>query len=337
MSKNNKFKPIGWYRFIRPILFMLEPEASHKISMSLAKIANSSILTRFILRQCAPIDNTYRFLGKLNKNRIGIGAGFDKNGLYLNELDALGFGSIEIGTVTPEPQDGNSLPRIFRSKDSQLLNKMGFPNDGAAIVSQRIIEYKENFKKKRINATRPMIGVNISKNESSKNVKAINWDFLSCFMAFDGIADYIVLNISSPNSKGLRHLQTPENLEGIMSGIATAKSQSRFNTPIFVKLSPDDSYDRKKLLEKISELDIAGVILFNSENALGIGNSGVSLRDNTLEMIKITKKEFPDLKIIASGGIGLDNDLELFTNAGADLIQIWTSFVYRGPEILKKL
>jgi dihydroorotate dehydrogenase len=278
------------------------------------------------------------------KNPIGLAAGFDKNATMFNDLEYLGFGFIEIGTVTPKAQNGNERPRLFRLiKDKAILNRMGFNNDGLHAVKERLKKRKK---------TRLIIGGNIGKNKLTSNEKAID-DYKLCFDELFDVVDYFVVNVSSPNTPNLRELQEKEPLMKILSELQIMNFQKSFQKPILLKIAPDLSFEQlDDIIEIVQETKIAGVIATNTtinrsdlktENAfvesLGPGGiSGKPLSKRSTDVIKyLHEKSNASFPIIGVGGIHSPEDAIEKIRAGASLIQLYTGFIYEGPAIVKKI
>ncbi len=338
---SHKYMPIGLYSFAKPILFQLPPEKAHKLSLRALGVAGSISPARKLLHYLfSPSNQPISLFGRSFHNRIGMAAGYDKNAQALDGLEGMGFGHIEVGTITPKPQKGNPYPRVHRlPKESALVNRLGFPNDGLDTIAKRIESYCER-RNKRHSGTRPVLGINIGKNKSTPNEDA-SLDYKECFERLKDFADYMAINVSSPNTPNLRALQSEEELEKILTPILDIRAQGSSHVPIVVKLSPNLPDDaRRHMIQKLVDWSIDGVILSNTTKTSQPwegGKSGAPLHDSTLALIQETRQTFPELVIIASGGIGLDGDLQAFTKAGADLIQIWTALVYRGPNLLRRL
>ena len=282
------------------------------------------------------------------KNPVGIGAGFDKNAKYLSELEILGFGFVEIGTVTPFAQDGNKKPRLFRlPKDKALINRMGFNNDGADIISKRLKRWKNS------NLTSSLIiGGNIGKNKNTLNENA--WeDYKTCFNKLHPYVDYFVVNVSSPNTPGLRELQEKDSLRKILSVLQLQNKNYLKERPIFLKLAPDLTKEQlDDVIELTTEIKLDGLIIANTTiNREGLitaadklekigagGLSGKPLSIASTEIIRyINRKSGGQINIIASGGIFTAIDAHERFNAGAALVQVWTGFIFVGPAIVKNI
>ena len=272
------------------------------------------------------------------KNRIGIAGGLDKNAKYFHIFSSLGFGFVEVGTITLEPQSGNPKPRIFRfTKDKTLVNSLGFNNAGSVQVLKNIKKYKPMFD--------GILGISIGKSKNTKTKNA--WqDYLHLMDYFYLEADYLAINISSPNTEKLRELSDRENLEFLMEKISQKKTQlidmHKQTTPIFVKLSPDESDDNLKNIIYISEKNnIDGFICCNTTTEHSYPNSGgmsgamlSKKAENLLKKIAKIKQEKSIL--IASGGVMSANDVKLRLSNSADLVQLYTGYIYQGNSLLKK-
>lgn len=335
------------YSFLRNILFLLGPEQAHHVSMGLLRLACSIPPVRQVLTgRFTPPDRPTQVLGIRFRNPIGLGAGFDKNARYLRELDALGFGAVEIGTVTPKPQSGNEKPRLFRlPEDRALINRMGFNNDGVEVVAQRLKKWRE--KKSRL-----VIGGNIGKNKVTPNTDA--WmDYEICFNELHPYVDYFVVNVSSPNTPGLRELQEKESLRKILTNLQVLNEEKEVKKPILLKIAPD--LTREQLDDVVSlalEIELDGIVATNttiSRNGLktdsdsvqrmGAGGlSGAPIRNRSTEVVEyLYQKSNGKLPIIASGGIFTAADAREKLRAGASLVQVWTGFIYEGPHIVKHI
>ena len=300
------------------------------------------------------------------KNPIGLAAGFDKNAKYLNELEALGFGFVEIGTVTPLPQEGNPTPRLFRlPKDKALINRMGFNNDGVDIVAQRLKAWQlavGNLQlakdSSQIENQLPtahcklLIGGNIGKNKNTPNETA--WkDYEICFNALHDYVDYFVVNVSSPNTPGLRELQEKEPLKKILSHLQNLNKGFAKQKPILLKIAPDLTKTQiDDVIDLAQEINLDGLVVANTSidrtnlttsaqqlDAMGAGGlSGLPIKNRATEMVKyISQKTNGNILIIASGGIFTGADAAEKIDAGAALVQVWTGFVYEGPAIVKNI
>ena len=331
-----------------------------------------------------------KFLGISFKNPVGLGAGFDKNAQYLNELEALGFGFVEIGTVTPKPQAGNDKPRLFRlPKDKALINRMGFNNDGVEVVAERLRQWSivngqsliqepaiaETYSPLSTKSSRLIIGGNIGKNKITPNEDA--WkDYGICFTALHPYVDYFVVNVSSPNTPGLRELQEKESLRKILTNLqalnssivngqslleetGNLKSDSAFplhhsrSKPILLKIAPDLTQQQiDDVIDLAMEIKLDGLVAANTTigrdglvtaadeiEKMGAGGlSGLPVQKKSTALVQyIYQKTNGQLPIMASGGIFNAADAKEKLQAGASLVQVWTGFVYEGPAIVNNI
>lgn len=328
------------YRVVRRALFATPPEAAH----SLALAAVRAFPWHPFRDRSTPTGRAIEIMGLQIPNRVGLAAGFDKNAVAIDGLFALGFGHIEVGTVTPRPQAGNPPPRLFRVPErAALINRMGFPNDGAERIVARI-------KARRGAQT---LGVNIGKNATTPVERAVD-DYIACLRAVHEVSDYITVNVSSPNTKGLRALQDTQNLEPLLTALLDEahrleKAHSR-RVPLLVKLAPDLTDDElRDIAALLGSLPLGGVIATNTTishasleslrhaNEPG-GVSGAPLHPRSLEVVRTLRRELrPTTTLIGVGGIMSAADAEAMRTAGADLIQIYTGLIYRGPRLVKEL
>ena len=290
------------------------------------------------------------------RNPVGLGAGFDKNAKYLRELEALGFGFVEIGTVTPLPQPGNDKPRLFRlPKDKALINRMGFNNDGVKVIAERLRQWNQRSgvwsSELGVKNTKLIIGGNIGKNKVTPNEDA--WkDYEICFKELHPYVDYFVVNVSSPNTPGLRELQEKESLRKILRHLQMINNGKAVAKPIFLKIAPDLTTEQlDDVIDLALEIQLDGLVATNTtidrdnlEHNLEIGMkqagglSGKPLKNRSTEVVKyIFEKTKGDIPIIASGGIFTGSDAKEKFLAGASLVQVWTGFIYEGPAIVKKI
>lgn len=339
------------YPLLRSILFLLEPERAHHVSMKLLAFINRSPLS--FLLNIFKFDNS-RFhknvFGIDFSNPIGLGAGFDKNARYLPELETLGFGFVEIGTVTPLPQSGNEKPRLFRlPEDKALINRMGFNNEGADVVTGNIRQWRES---RRGRKSKMIIGGNIGKNKATPNENA--WqDYVTCFEKLFDHVDYFVVNVSSPNTPGLRELQQKQSLEKIFTEIDKVNRLKSNPKPVLLKIAPDlAEEDLQDIAALALEKSLKGVIISNTTIArdnlktaaekidkIGSGGlSGLPVRNRSTQLLRqFMQKTGGRIPVIASGGIFTGKDANEKFDAGASLVQVWTGFVYEGPGIVKKM
>jgi dihydroorotate dehydrogenase len=288
------------------------------------------------------------------KNPVGLGAGFDKNAKYLTALECLGFGHVEIGTVTPKAQPGNEKPRLFRlKKDRALVNRMGFNNEGADQIARRLMAWRE-WQRKYNNQRLPMlIGGNIGKNKTTPNSDA--WqDYVYCFRVLNEAVDYFVVNVSSPNTPGLRELQEKDALREILVSVQKLnKELNQKPKPILLKIAPDlNETQIDDCLHLAKEINLDGIVATNTTierknlktpnnklQMIGAGGlSGLPLREKSTELIRHLKSQSDyAFGIVGSGGIFTAEDAIEKLRAGATLIQVWTGFIYEGPSITKRI
>lgn len=334
------------YPFFRRLLFRLKPEQAHAISLQLIRMAGMTPMGRALLRSwfIAPF-RPVKVFGLHFQNPVGLAAGYDKDGLGWRGLACLGFGHIEIGTVTPKPQPGNPRPRLFRLPEQRaLINRMGFPGKGSQFVSRQL------------QGSRPpglVLGVNLGKNKATPLEEASR-DYLLLYEVFAPLADYLVINVSSPNTEGLRRLQARENLEQLLGTLADErqKQQSKIKRriPILVKLAPDLAPEElEDSLTAISSTGMDGVIATNTttsreglppvvlSNEIG-GLSGEPLRARSTQIIRqISRLTGGSLPIIGVGGISNVAGVQEKLDAGAALVQIYTGMVYEGPGLVNRI
>ena len=326
---------------IRPVFFLFNAEFIHNISLFLVKVLYSFPALKGISKKLFCLENeklSIEFEDLKFKNRIGLAAGFDKNAKYLDELETFGFSHVEVGTITPKPQEGNDKPRLFRLKsDSALLNRMGFNNDGVDIILNRLKKYKGDM----------VIGANIGKNKTTSNENAVE-DYLFSFKILRNYVDYFTVNISSPNTPDLRKLQSKSNLETLLSKIQIENSKEK-KVPLFVKIAPDlEIRELKDIIDVCEKNKINGIIATNTTvskqkiknkkiDELGEGGiSGKPIADVSNDVIAFIKKN-SKLKIIGVGGIFNFSDLQDKLNAGADIVQVYTGWIYEGPSMIKSI
>lgn len=343
------------YKIIRSVLFLFDPEKVHYFSMKCLKISGEiSFIKKWIIKTFQPSGNhQFLFLNMLFPNRVGLGAGFDKNAEYLNELEMLGFGFVEIGTVTPKAQPGNDKPRLFRlPKDKALVNRMGFNNQGVDVVVEHLKAWKLRNQPQPTNQPHLIIGGNIGKNKYTLNADA--WiDYEICFTALHPYVDYFVVNVSSPNTPGLRELQEKESLKKILTTLQIQNAAFKIQKPILLKIAPDLSYEQlDDVIDLCLQIKLDGLVATNTTiyrklpntspsvlEKLGTGGlSGLPLKNKSTEIVNyIHQKTKGNLPIMASGGIFTAADAKEKLIAGASLVQVWTGFVYEGPAIVKKI
>jgi len=342
------------YKWLRFFLFLFPPESVHHFSMFVLNGISATGPGRYFLRKAFSVSDISlqtSFAGLSFKNPVGLAAGFDKNAQYIQSLETLGFGFIEIGTVTPLPQSGNPKPRLFRlKKDVALINRMGFNNHGVDMVVQRLKKWREKPASSGNLALR--IGGNIGKNKITPN--EIAWqDYRLCFEKLFPFVDYFVVNVSSPNTPGLRELQEKESLRKILTSLQEFNMKQPGQKPLLLKISPDLSLSQlDDIINLALEIKLDGLVVTNTtlsrEGLLcsaakleKIGHGGLSghpLQIKSTEIVQyITKKTNHLMPIIGSGGIFNIPDIKDKMEAGAGLIQVWTAFIYLGPGLVKKL
>jgi dihydroorotate dehydrogenase len=323
------------FSIIKPFIFNFDPETAHDLAINALKF-------NYLPKKMFDVEDedmlSIDLLGKHFPNPIGLAAGFDKSAEVYNSLLKLGFGFVEVGTVTPLKQLGAPKPRIFRlEEDSALINRLGFNNDGIEVIKNRISE------KKNIG----IVGVNIGPNKNTKNQKA---DFCLGLKSFLSIADYITINISSPNTKGLRDFHDHEKLNELLVSLNKIKNEKKIKVPLLLKISPDI---RDEDISQISSValknDISAIILTNTTNinrgkliskfsTEEGGLSGIPLQDISTELIKKFYKELnSNIPIIGVGGIDSGKSAYDKICAGASLLQLYTGFIYKGPTVAKDI
>ncbi len=341
------------YQLLRSFLFLFDPEKVHYFSMRILKLLCSVPFTKRLLEAMyRPTGNPSLQIFNISfPNMVGLGAGFDKNAAYLRELEALGFGFVEIGTVTPVAQDGNPKPRLFRlPQDKALINRMGFNNKGVEIVAARLKEWKQRNESR---TNRLIIGGNIGKNKITPNEDA--WkDYESCFLALHEWVDYFVVNVSSPNTPGLRELQEKEALRKIFTALQIQNSKLKNQKPLLLKIAPDLTLEQiDDVIALALEIKLDGLVCCNTtidrdtlselskttSQKIGAGGlSGIPVKKRSTEIVEyIHQRTNGQLPIIASGGIFTAADAREKIGAGAALVQVWTGFVYEGPAIVKNI
>ena len=334
------------YKLVKPFLFSMDPESAHRIVSgglkSCCRLWGAKQLLNSMYGYKHP--NLEReVFGLKFKNPVGLAAGFDKNAEYVEEMGALGFGFIEIGTVTPRPQPGNDRPRLFRLVDDQaLVNRMGFNNQGVDVAATRLRHLKDR--------QQFIIGGNIGKNKSTPNEEAVS-DYIKCFDALFDVVDYFVVNVSSPNTPGLRALQEREPLTHILNTLQQRNRKGDVSRPILLKIAPDLTDSQlDDIIAIVSETNIAGVIATNTTiNRDGLrssrrltaeigGLSGKPLTKRATEVIRyLATKSDRAFPIVGVGGIHTPEDAIEKLEAGAALVQLYTGFIYEGPGLVKRL
>ena len=325
-------------KFLLAILRMLPPETAHSIALNSLKLLHKLKLIHLFF-PFKLSNSPFYFKGLEFKNRLGIAAGLDKNGDFIDSLGALGFGFIEVGTVTPKPQSGNSKPRVFRFPDQEaIVNRLGFNNKGVDYLVERAKSRKYPG----------VLGINIGANKDSTGQKRID-DYIECFKKVSPFADYISVNISSPNTPGLRSLHSKANFLPLFEAIKNVRELERFHNPIFIKLSPDEEQDTiYEITTAIKDFNFDGVIASNTtveKSNLIVskdvdysgGLSGKPLLKKSNALLNSVHSNEPELLKIGVGGVHNRESFDIKLKNGASLVQIYTSFIYQGPEIIKKL
>lgn len=329
------------YPFIRRFFFSLDAEKAHLLGLKAIKLLHSVKLSRVFFGQ--PIISPKTVMGLNFPNAVGLAAGLDKNGDYINGLSAVGFGFLEIGTVTPRPQPGNPQPRLFRIPEAQaIVNRMGFNNKGVEHLVEQV----------KKSQTDTIVGINIGKNFDTPVESAAD-DYKICLQKVYTLADYITINISSPNTPGLRTLQFGDELKHLLDVLKTeqkilADSTKKY-VPLAVKIAPDmDDNDVKLIAELLLEKEIDAVIATNTtvsrtaveglENAEEQGGlSGVPVFQQSTHVVRVLAEHLNGkIPIIAAGGIFSAQDAKDKISAGADLVQIYTGFIYQGHELIRE-
>lgn len=331
---------------IRPLLFLVDPERIHHFVFKALRFGGKIPGFKALLRSLFVYEHPSlerEVFGLKFRSPVGLAAGFDKDAKLIDELACFGFGSIEIGTLTPKPQPGNDKPRMFRlSKDQALINRMGFNNEGVTEAISRL-------KKRRSTV---IVGGNIGKNKITPNEQAMD-DYAYSFEVLYPFVDYFVINVSSPNTPGLRELQEKEPLRKLLSYVIHLSELNKVYKPVLLKIAPDlTTTQLDDIVDILKETRTNGVIATNTtisrEGLLtdkaavdAIGNGGLSgkpLTSRSTEVIRYLRSRLgKDFPIIAVGGIMTPADALEKLNAGADLIQIYTGFVYEGPGVVKKI
>ena len=335
---------MNFYKIARSLLFKLDAEKAHDVSINGLRAMQSLGLTPLLEPNLK--NNPINIMGLNFPNRIGLAAGLDKSGQCINGFGSMGFGFVEVGTITPKPQSGNPKPRLFRLKEhNAIINRMGFNNPGIENAIENIIKSSKGYS--------GIVGVNIGKNKITPNAEALD-DYMKGLRSFYNIADYIAVNVSSPNTSGLRELQSPEYARKLISPLmkerAILSHQYEKIVPIAVKLDPDMQRDQiMALAELFLELKIDAVIATNTtvsrdkvqdhnlSQELG-GLSGKPLHSQSNDAIHNFKNSLNDeIPIIGVGGILSKKDAEEKIEAGAKLLQIYTGLIYRGPALIREI
>lgn len=333
-------------RFIFPVLSKFDPEQVHYGAMRALVWAHYIPGLKGLIRAWANYQDPRlekQVMGLTFPNPVGLAAGFDKNGIWIDELASLGFGFVEIGTVTPKPQMGNPKPRLFRLKeDEALINRMGFNNNGSTKAAAHL--------KRR--HSRIIVGGNIGKNKITENIDAVH-DYRQAFLDLYDVVDYFVVNVSSPNTPGLRELQEKGPLTFILRQLMEENDKQPVSKPILLKIAPDLTNSQlDDIIDIVKETKIAGVIATNTTiersgltansteiEQIGAGGlSGKPLKQRSTDVIRyLAQKSKKSFVIIGVGGIQSAQDAQEKLNAGADLVQVYSGFIYEGPRLAYKI
>ena len=332
----------SWYeRIARSLLFRMDPETAHHFALGLLRAVPHVPGGLTLLRSFASPPQPRTLFGLQFRNPVGLAAGFDKNGVAIPAWEALGFGFVEIGTVTAKPQPGNPRPRIFRyPKERALVNRLGFNNDGADAVAERLRRLRES----RFRPSIP-IGVNIGKTKVTP-LAAAAADYLFSFQRLAPVADYVALNVSSPNTPGLRSLQEHDALVDLLRVVTKENAHLPSPKPILLKIAPDLSEEAlEQIVGACEETGLAGIIATNTtldhsgvasaaDQAGGLSGAPLRLRSTAIVRFLRSRTQLP---IIAVGGISDRTSAREKIDAGAQLLQIYTGFVYGGPELIREI
>ena len=312
------------------------PETAHHLALISLKILNKVRILKLFFPNNKDFDNPKEYFNLKFRNMLGVAAGLDKNGDYVDELESLGFGFVELGTVTPKPQEGNQKPRVFRYLNQQaVVNRLGFNNKGVNYLVSKI-------KNKKYDA---VIGVNIGANKESTNDQRIE-DYVFCFEKVYKYCDYVTVNISSPNTPKLRKLHNPDELEKIFKRINEIKSTNKTEIPVLLKISPDEDEETiLKIVNIYKTLKINGLIVTNTSIDKDIlegcshegGISGKPLFKKSNQLLKRIHEFDKDIFLVGVGGVFTKEDYENKIRLGASLVQIYTGFIFEGPAIVKKI
>jgi dihydroorotate dehydrogenase len=357
------------YQFLRPLLFRLEPEVAHQLTLRALRIAgNVSPLKRLLTRFNRSPSKPVQTFGLTFKNPVGLAAGYDKDAVAVRGLDALGFGHVEVGTVTPKPQPGNPRPRLFRLvEDEAVINRLGFPSRGSEFVQKRLdpflrqslpenffgsIPFSRRLVARRIEKGDLILGINLGKNKGTPNEDAV-LDYLELLQNFAPYGDYLAINISSPNTAGLRQLQGRAALEALLNPLDLQRKleeqKLKKKIPLLVKLAPDlSAAELDEAIDVILSTNMDGIIATNTTLARGGlrsnyreedgGLSGSPLRVRSEAALRqILARLEGRIPVISVGGIMTPEDAKRRLDMGAALIQVYTGLIYQGPGLVKKI
>jgi len=333
------------YSFFRSLLFRLEPETAHQLTLQALRIAGNFPLSYWFLRQMHKIPSKpVEAFGLTFKNPVGLAAGYDKDAVAINGLSALGFGHVEVGTVTPRPQLGNPKPRVFRlTEDEAVINRMGFPGKGADYASRQLSAIRHRS---------TVVGVNLGKNKDTPLEEAAN-DYIELMQRFMVTADYLAINISSPNTIGLRRLQGREMLEELLGAIQKERESISLgrggHAPILVKIAPDLNHEElDDAIGVILDKGMDGVIATNTTLARdglrsknqgetgGLSGSPLAIKSEAIlgRVVKLVNGKVP---VVSAGGIMSPEDAKKRLALGANLVQVYTGLIYRGPGLVREI
>ncbi|MDB2488913.1 quinone-dependent dihydroorotate dehydrogenase [Gammaproteobacteria bacterium] len=318
------------------IFKLFPPELSHSIALNSLNILYKLKLLSFFKPKIK--NKNYELFGLNFKNKLGTAAGLDKNGDFINCLGGLGFGFLEVGTVTPLPQTGNPKPRVFRLfKEQAVINRLGFNNKG-------VDHLVKNLKKRSFDG---VVGVNIGANKDSKGQRRID-DYLECLRKVSNFSDYVTINISSPNTPGLRDLHNTENIKKLIFAVEQEIEKINFLRPVFLKISPDESFELiQNIAEMIESSTLTGLIISNTtlsrdgiqdkDQHIKGGLSGAPLMNKSTKILNLVNNNYPNLALIGVGGVMSKSDFDKKIHSGASLVQIYTGFIIKGPKIVMEI
>lgn len=338
------------YTLIRDLLFRFDAERVHYFSMnSLRNLCAVPGIRSILASSFQPKEIPVQAFGLTFRNPVGLAAGFDKNAMYLDLMDMIGFGHVEIGTVTPLAQAGNDKPRLFRlPADKAIINRMGFNNDGMEAIVQRLRQWRKQYPHSKM-----IVGGNIGKNKNTPNEEA--WtDYVKCFRALHPYVDYFIVNVSSPNTPGLRELQEKPALEKIFQSLRAENTQLSKPLPLLLKIAPDLTNEQLDDICSLAvELKLDGLVATNTtisreqlstqsvnrSQEIGAGGlSGKPVKERSTEVLDYLHKQTKgQITLIGSGGIFNADDAKQKLEKGATLVQVWTGFIYEGPYIVKNI
>lgn len=333
------------YKILKPILFLFTPEKAHHLTTNLLHFVLKLPFGKSMIRGMFHFEDQRlerEVFGLKFKNPVGLAAGFDKNAELIDDFTNLGFGFIEIGTLTPKGQPGNPKPRLFRlPQDEALINRMGFNNDGVSDAVERLKSRKSKI----------IVGGNIGKNKVTPNENALD-DYLICFEKLFAHVDYFVVNVSSPNTPGLRELQEKEPLTKLLRALKNENNKKEKPKPILLKIAPDLTTPQlDDIISITQDIELDGLIISNTtidRSGLSTSNqkveeigpgglSGKPVFNKSNDVLAYIRKQLPSVNIIAVGGIHSAADAIAKINAGANLVQIYTGLVYEGPALIKRI